>query len=134
MKGGLIDLKNYGGGEKGLCAPTSETLLCVIKCDRAFNLLHGEGASLTDLSNVLVRTESFIQEKYPEIPKSIVKLFTKIKYYARIRALNEHDILLRAAELKRKAVQRKEAPKRLKTMRDFNKASVIQRCFLLSLD
>ena len=124
--GGLIDLKNHSDG---LCAPTHDTLLDVLRCDEAFNILHGEGANLTDFTNVLEKTENFIKTRYPEIPDSIVKLFTKIKYHARIKALNEKDLLLRAEELKRKAYERKEAPKRLKTMRDFNKVDVSQRCF-----
>ena len=113
----MIDLKNHGG----LCSPTHETLLHVTRCDQAFNILHGQGASLKDLCNVLEKTESFIKLRNPDIPLSIIQLFTRIKYHARIRALNESDILKRAEELKRKAYERKEAPKRLKTMRDFNK-------------
>ena len=85
---------------------------------------------MKDMSNVLKKTAIFIKTRNPDIPESLIELFTKIKYHARIRALNESDVLCRAEELKRKAVERKEAPKRLKTMRDFNKVFVNQRCFL----
>ena len=84
---------------------------------------------MRDLSYVLEKTESFIKTRNPDIPSSITELFTKIKYHARIRAMNENDILKRAEELKRKAHERKEAPKRLKTMRDFNKVLSVKRYF-----
>ena len=121
-KGSFIDLKSHGG----LCAPTSKTLLHVVKCDRAFNSIHGEGATLANLSDVMVKTENFIKNQFSEVPGDIIKLFTKIKYYARIRAINELHILERSSELKRKAEARKEAPKKLKTMREYKKVFLFQ--------
>ena len=118
-EGEFIDLRSHGG----LSAPTDETLLFTLKCDKGFNLMHGEGASLKDCQNVMEVTGSFIKQIFPEIPGDLVALYVKIKYHARIRALNEQEILLRKEELKRKADERKEAPKKQKTMRDFCKES-----------
>ena len=117
--GEFIEHRSHGK----LCAPTDETLLLTLKCDEGFNLMHGEGCNLKDCKNVFEKTGSFIRSLFPEIPDDLVRLFVKIKYYARIRALNEHEIVLRKEELKRKAAERKEAPKRLKSMRDFCKES-----------
>ena len=85
--------------------------------------MHGEGSSLKDCRDVLEVTGKFIKQMFPDIPDDFVSLFVKIKYHARIRALNEQEILLRKEELKRKAVERNEAPKKQKTMRDFCKES-----------
>ena len=121
--GEFIDLRSHGG----LCAPTEETLIYVLKCDEGFNMMHGEGASLKDCSNVMEKTECFIKELFADIPSDIISLFVKIKYHARIRSLNEEEIYLRKEELKRRATARNEAPKRLKTMRDYSKESVHDR-------
>ena len=51
----------------------------------------------------------------------VIELFTKIKYFARIRDLNEQHNLDKKADLKRKAAERKEIPKQLKKHRDFCK-------------
>lgn len=118
--GEFIDLRSHGG----LCAPTEETLIYVLKCDEGFNLMHGEGARLKDCSNVIEKTECFIKELFADIPSDIISLFVKIKYHARIRSLNEEEVVLRKEELKRRATARNEAPKRLKTMRDYSKESV----------
>ena len=122
VEGEFIQLRSHGG----LCAPTEETLLFTLKCDEGFNLMHGEGSSLKDCPDVLEVTNSFIKQLFPDIPDDFVSLFVKIKYHARIRALNEQDIQLRKEELKRKAAEKNEAPKRLKTMRDFCKESVFR--------
>ena len=47
-------------------------------------------------------------------------------YHARIKALNENDILVRVEELRRKAQEQKEAPKKQKTVHDFSKDWVIK--------
>ena len=120
--GEFIEHRSHGG----LCAPTDETLLFTIKCDEGFNLMHGEGCNLKDCKNVLEKTGSFISHVFPEIPSDLVCLFVKIKYHARIRALNEQEIVMRKEELKRKAAERNEAPKRLKSMRDYSKESLFQ--------
>ena len=88
--------------------------------------MHGDGATLANLHDVLVKTEKFIKNQFPEVPEDIIRLFTKIKYYARIRAINEHHIFERTSELKRKAEARKEAPKKLKTMREYKKVFLFQ--------
>ena len=119
IQGEFIDLQSHGG----LCAPTNETLLLTLKCDKGFNQMHGEGSSLKDSRNVLEVTASFIKQRFPGIPDDFVSLFVKIKYHARIRALNEQEILQRKEELKRRASERNEAPKRQKTMRDYSKES-----------
>ena len=119
-EGEFIDLRSHGG----LSAPTDETLLYTLKCDEGFNHMHGEGASLKDYRDVLEVTVNFIKQMFPDVPLDFVSLFVKIKYHARIRALNEQEIHERKEELKRKAAERNEAPKRMKTMRDFCKESV----------
>ncbi len=117
IQGEFIDLRSHGG----LCAPTDATLLLTLKCDKGFNRMHGEGSSLKDCRNVLEVTASYIKQMFPDIPDDFVSLFVKIKYHARIRALNEKEIIQRKEELKRRASVRNEAPKRQKTMRDYSK-------------
>ena len=87
--------------------------------------MHGDGSSLKDGKNILERTGSFIRDLFPDIPTDLVSLFVKIKYHARIRDLNEQEIRAKKEELKRKAAERNEAPKRQKTMRDFRKVSIL---------
>ena len=113
----FISLRSHGG----LSAPTDKTLKMVINCDHAFNLMHGEGAKVKDCKNVLEQTTCFISNLFPDIPEKVTRLFVKVKYHARIKALNEKDILDRGEELRRKAQERKEAPKKQKTVRDFSK-------------
>ena len=123
----FISLRSHGG----LSAPTEDTLKMVINCDHAFNLMHGEGATVKDCKNVLDQTSGFISKLYPDIPDKIAKLFVKVKYHARVKALNEKDILVRGEELKRRAQERKEAPKKVKTVRDFSKDRVIKMVIFL---
>ena len=123
--GEFIALKSHGG----LKAPSQETVLHVTKCDLGFNSLHGEGAQLKDGPNIMKQTVSYILSLYPNVPSEIAELFVKVKYYARIKALNELDIRDRASELKRKAEERKVNPKKLKSVRDHVKEGVIQRFF-----
>ena len=113
----FISLRSHGG----LSAPTEETLKMVVNCDYAFNKMHGEGAKVKDGKRILEQTTSFIINLFPDIPEKIAKLFVKVKYHARIKALNENDILVRVEELSRKAQEQKEAPKKQKTVRDFSK-------------
>ena len=56
--------------------------------------------------------KSFIRYLFPDIHIDLVSLFVKIKYLARIRYLNEQEIRTRKEELKRRAAERNEAPKR----------------------
>ena len=119
--GEFIALKSHGG----LKAPSQETVLHVTKCDLGFNSLHGEGAQLKDGPNIMKQTVSYILSLYPNVPSEIVELFVKVKYFARIKALNELDIRDRASELKRKAEERKGNPKKLKSVRDHVKDGVI---------
>ena len=123
--GDFIALKSHGG----LKAPSQETVLHVTKCDLGFNSLHGEGAQLKDGPNIMKQTVSYILSLYPKVPSEIAELFVKVKYYARIKALNELDIRDRASELKRKAEERKVNPKKLKSVRDHVKEGVIKRFF-----
>ena len=87
---------------------------------------HSEGAKVKDGKRILELTPSFILNLFPDIPEKIVKLFVKFMYHARIKALNENDILVRVEELRRKAQEQKEAPKKQKTVRDFSKDWVIK--------
>ena len=101
------------------------------KCDLGFNSLHGEGAQLKDGSDIMKQTVSYILSLHPDVPSEIVELFVKLKYHARIKALNELDIRDRASELKRKAEERKVNPKKLKSVRDHVKDGVIQRFYFI---
>ena len=101
------------------------------KCDLGFNSLHGEGAQLKDGPNIMKQTVSYILSLHPDVPSEIVELFVKIKYHARIKALNELDIRDRASELKRKAEERKGNPKKLKSVRDHIKDGVNQRFYFI---
>ena len=56
--------------------------------------------------------KSFIRDLFPDILIDLVNLFVKIKYHARVWYLNEQEIRTRKEELKRRAAERNEAPKR----------------------
>ena len=88
-------------------------MLHVTKCDLGFNSLHGEGAQRKDGSDIMKQTVSYILSLHPEVQSEIAELSVKLKYHARIKALNELDIRDRASELKSKAEERKGNPKKL---------------------
>ena len=106
-------------------------MLHVTKCDLGFNSLHGEGAQRKDGSDIMKQTVSYILSLHPDVPSEIAELSVKLKYHARIKALNELDIRDRASELKRKAEERKVNPKKLKSVRDHVKDGVIQRFYFI---
>ena len=66
-------------------------------------------------------TTNEIKRRCPDVQSEVIELFTKIKYHARIKAINEQQNLDKKADLKRKAAERKETPKKLQQMRDFMK-------------
>ena len=112
-------LQSHGG----LKGASEQTLSEVKLMDKAFNVVHGVGARLNTEMKVdpIQTTVTEIKKRCPQINSEVIELFTKIKYFARIRALNEQHILDKKADLKRKAAARKEIPKRMKVMRDFSK-------------
>ena len=91
--------------------------------DQAFNSLHGVGSQLRDekMTDPIKTTAEAIQKQCPGITEDAIKLFTKIKYHARVKALNEQNFVNKISERKRKAVENKENPKKIKLMRDFVK-------------
>ena len=117
---GWTALQSHGG----LKGASEETLAEVKMMDRAFNFVHGVGAQLNPEMKVdpIQTTVVEITKRCPEIKLEVIKLFTKIKYHARIKALNEQNLLDQKSERKRKAAEKNELPKRQKGMRDFTKA------------
>ena len=59
------------------------------KCDQGFNSLHGDAAQLKDGPNIMKQTVSYILRLHSDVPSEIVELFVKLKYHARIKALND---------------------------------------------
>ena len=92
--------------------------------DQAFNLIHGEGASLNDenMTDPIKITAEDIQKKCPDVNTNVIKLFTKVKYFSRITALNEKTKVDDLADRKRKAEENNQKPKPAKVMRDYTKA------------
>ena len=88
--------------------------------DQAFNLIHGDGASLNDgnMMDPVKVTAADIQKKCPDVNADVVKLFTKVKYFGRIKAINEKTKLDIFAERKWKAEENNREPKPAKFMRD----------------
>ena len=89
--------------------------------DLAFNRFHGYGSRLQDTPDIIKRTEEYIME-FVKGQKKMVSYFVKMKFFYRIRCINEMDLLMKKEDRKRKAEQRGENFKRLKTMRDFTKS------------
>ena len=91
--------------------------------DKAFNRIHGAGAKLNDSSmkDPITSTSRDIKKKCPEINENVIKYFTKMKYHALIRALNEQDKIDIIADSKRKDLERNGKPRPAKVMRDFIK-------------
>ena len=116
---GWTALQSHGG----LKGASEQTVSEVKLMDRAFNCIHGVGPQLsTEMKvNPIQTTVTEIRKRCPQIKSEVIELFTKIKYFARIRDLNEQHNLDKKADLKRKAAERKEIPKQLKKHRDFCK-------------
>ena len=91
--------------------------------DRAFNLVHGVGAQLnSEMKLEPIKTTTIeIKRRCPDVQSEVIELFTKIKYLARIKAINEQQNLAKKADLKRKAAERKETPRKIQQMGDFIK-------------
>ena len=91
--------------------------------NRAFNSIHGNGAKLNDekMEDPIMTTVHAIKKMCPDIRSDVIHCFTKIKYHMRIRALNEQNTIDKKEENKRKALERHEKPKKIKSMRDFVK-------------
>ena len=91
--------------------------------DKAFNEIHGTGANLVDsgMKDPITITAGEIKRKCPDLNEKVIKFFTKMKYHARIRALNEQDKMDIIADRKRKCLERNEKPRPAKGMRDFMK-------------
>ena len=66
-------------------------------------------------------TAKEIGRKCPTVNDQVVKYFTTMKYHARLRALNEHDLIEKKLDRKRKATEKNQLPKKVKLMRDFQK-------------
>ena len=60
--------------------------------DQAFNLIHGDGPSLNDRNMIdpVKVTATDIQKKCPDVNADVIKVFTKVKYFERIKAINEN--------------------------------------------
>ena len=86
--------------------------------DKAFNLVHGPGAQLRDerMKDPIKITVSKIKTMCPDINVKIIDLFTKVKYHARVKSLNEQNLIA-----KRKSYDKPQFKKRIKTMRDYTK-------------
>ena len=97
-----------------------EMVTKVKSLDQAFNLIHGDGASLNDrnMMDPVKITVSKVQKKCPDVNADVVKLFTKVKYFGRIKAINEKTKLDIFADRKRKAEENNREPKPAKFMRD----------------
>ena len=106
-----------------LTGATEERMSEVQLMDKVFNLVHGSGAQLKDenMKNPIKTTVEEIKKRCPDINGSVINFFTKMKYHARIKALNEQELIENVAERKRKAIERNEKPKKTKLMRDFVK-------------
>ena len=104
---GWTALQSHGG----LTGATEDMLAKVKMMDKAFNVVHGAGANLNDekMKDPISITVKKIKNMCPDININIIDLFTKVKYHARVRSLNEN-------KGKRKA---SDQPKR--TMREFPK-------------
>ena len=81
--------------------------------DRAFNLVHGVGAQLnSEMKSEPIKITTIEIKRCPDVQSEVIELFTKIKYHTRIKAINEQQNLDKKADLKRKAAERKETPKK----------------------
>ena len=91
--------------------------------DHAFNIIHGEGASLNHKmrKDPIPRTAVEIHKKCPDINQNVIEFFTKVKYYSRVRALNEQNKIEVISTRKKKAIEKNERLKHPKNMRDYMK-------------
>ena len=119
MPTGWTALQSHGG----LTGATPEREAEVKLMDSAFNLIHGDGAQLNDenIKDPIKTTAEKIKGMCPNIAFNVVELFTKVKYHARVKSINERTSIEQVEKRKTKAFEKNEIPKRTKTMRDFTK-------------
>ena len=74
----------------GLVRASNETEDQVRQVNEAFNRLHGHGFKLKMGANMLERTVRFImrQKSCQDIDIKIVRLFSKVKFFYRIKCIN----------------------------------------------
>lgn len=73
-------------GEGKLIEPNSELVELIAKCDNLFDKFHGKGIRV--MKNPLEKLCEKIQSENPDFPTEIVKLFCKVKFFSRIKDLN----------------------------------------------
>ena len=74
----------------GLVRASDETEDQVRRVNEAFNILHGQGFKLKIGANMLERTVKFImrQKSCQDIDIKIVRLFSKVKFFYRLKCIN----------------------------------------------
>ena len=74
----------------GLVRASDETEDQVMRVNGAFNRLHGHGFKLKMGANMLERTVRFIlrQKSCQDIDIKIVRLFSKVKFFYRLKCIN----------------------------------------------
>ena len=73
-------------GEGRLKEPTDKLSDLCAKSDVVFNKFHGKGLRMC--KDPLGKVQHLILSKYPNFPPRIVRLFCKVKFFARIRQFN----------------------------------------------
>jgi hypothetical protein len=80
-------------GEGKLVEPSPNLISMVAKCDDLFDVFHGKGIKVG--KNPLEKVSSFILAEHPDFPPKIVNLFCKVKFFSRLKALNNNIKLSR---------------------------------------
>ena len=69
-----------------LCEPTNELKDIVGKCDTLFQKFNGIGLRIC--KKPIKKLQFFILKRYPAFPPDVVYLFSKFRFYCRLKQLN----------------------------------------------
>ena len=76
-------------GGKKLHHPNEDLKDMCRKCNVKFNEFHGN--SLKNCKDPLLKLENLIKSSFPGIPRNVSRLFCKVRFFSRLRRLNQRS-------------------------------------------
>ena len=95
-----IQMKSQGGKGQGSLYMPSESFKDILnRCELLFNKFHGETLNLE--RRPIERLASKLEKMFPTVPREVLKLYSKTRFFIRIKYLNK-KILEKEKSTKRK--------------------------------
>ena len=76
-------------GEGRLLEPCQEVMHTIDKADMCFTQFNGKNISLRKTYNPIAKVLKFILRKHPQLDPKIVKLYCRVKFFARLKLMNK---------------------------------------------